>query len=341
MTIFQILATAAETMDGMQMEAMQHEEASGLITIFQVLVIVRWIHFTSVFVLFGSAFFWFYMGDQRSSAGPGGLPRALRATSLLLRCAAPVAAISGAAWLAGILANMTSGFGNVVEPETLHLFLFETQFGPVAILRLVLLAAAVVIVALPWQNRAWFSALLHIGALLLISQAWLGHAAEGGAGLYGAFMVIAYSVHMFAAGAWVGGLPPLLFALVDQRHFEPHEARDRSLDILSRYSLMAMVAVTLIVISGIINAGFRVAGSFDKLFYTGYGDVLFTKVGVVAVMLALAYFNRFVAMPRLRAASVKGMVQINNLRVSVAFELVLGVLVLGVAAVLGITPPPQ
>ncbi|MGP0060870.1 MAG: copper homeostasis membrane protein CopD [Beijerinckiaceae bacterium] len=341
MTIFQILVAAAETMDGMQMEAMQHEEASGPITIFQILVISRWIHFASVFVLFGSAFFWFYMGDQRSSAGPGGLPRALRATSLLLRSAAPVAAISGAAWLAGILANMTSGFGNVVEPETLHLFLIETQFGPVAILRLVLLAAAVVIVALPWQNRAWFSALLHIGALLLISQAWLGHAAEGGAGLYGAFMVIAYSVHMFAAGAWVGGLPPLLFALVEQRHFEPHEARDRSLDILSRYSLMAMVAVTLIVISGIINAGFRVAGSFDKLFYTGYGNVLFTKVGVVALMLALAYFNRFVAMPRLRAAAVQGMAQIKKLRTSVAFELVLGVLVLGVAAVLGITPPPQ
>ncbi|MGO9007474.1 MAG: CopD family protein [Beijerinckiaceae bacterium] len=325
----------------MQMEAMQHEEGSGIITIFHVLVIARWIHFASVFVLFGSAFFWFTMAAERSSAGPGGLPRARRATRLLLRIAAPVAAISGIAWLAGILANMTGGFGNVVDPETLHLFFFETQFGPVAILRLALLAAAVVIVTLPWYNRARLSAPLLIGALLLISQAWLGHAAEGGAGLYGAFMIIAYSVHMFAAGAWVGGLPPLLFALVEQRHFDPHEARDWSLDILSRYSLMAMVAVTLIVVSGITNAGFRVAGSFDKLFCTDYGSVLFTKVGVVAVMLALAYFNRFVAMTRLRVASLKGMAQIDKLRTSVAFELVLGVLVLGVAAVLGITPPPQ
>jgi len=128
---------------------------------------------------------------------------------------------------------------------------------------------------------------------------------------------------------------------VEQRLFGPHEAREWSLDILSRYSLMAMVAVTLIVVSGIANAGFRVAGSFDKLFDTSYGDALFTKIAFVAVMLILASFNRFVAMPRLRAASLKGMGQITRLRYSVALELVLGLAVLGVAAILGITPPPQ
>jgi putative copper resistance protein D len=154
-------------------------------------------------------------------------------------------------------------------------------------------------------------------------------------------MVTVYSTHALAAAAWIGGLPPLLFALVEQRRFGPHEAREWSIEILSRYSLMAMVAVTLIVASGIANAGFRVAGSFDKLFDTSYGNVLFTKIGVVAIMLVLAYFNRFIALPRLRAASLKGMGQINRLRYSVALEVVLGIAVLGVAAVLGITPPPQ
>jgi putative copper resistance protein D len=154
-------------------------------------------------------------------------------------------------------------------------------------------------------------------------------------------MIIVYSIHVLAAGAWVGGLPPLLFALVEQRHFGPNEAREWSVDILLRYSLMGMVAVTLIVASGIANAGFRVAGSFDKLFDTNYGNVLFTKIGVVAVMLVLASFNRFIAMPRLRVASLKGMGQINRVRCSVGFEVVLGLAVLGVAAVLGITPPPQ
>jgi copper resistance protein D len=113
------------------------------------------------------------------------------------------------------------------------------------------------------------------------------------------------------------------------------------LDILSRFSLMAMVAVTLLVASGIANAGFRVAGSFGKLFYTEYGNALFTKISVVSAMLALAYFNRFIAMPRLRRAALKGMAPITWLGRSVALELALGVLVLGAAAILGITPPPQ
>jgi putative copper resistance protein D len=294
-----------------------------------------------MFVLFGSSFFWFYMGAERFSAGPGGLPRALRATTILLRVAAPLALITGVGWLACILINSTDDIYSVVNPEDLHLYFFETPFGLVSIIRIALLVAAVVVAFLPWTNRAWFSALLHIGALLLISQAYLGHAAEGGAGLYGAIMIIVYSIHVLAAGAWVGGLPPLLFALVEQRHFSPNEAREWSVDILLRYSLMGMVAVTLIVASGIANAGFRVAGSFDKLFDTNYGNALFTKIGIVILLLALAYFNRFIALPRLRAASLKGMAQITRLRYSVAFEIVLGIAVLGVAAVLGITPPPQ
>ena len=309
--------------------------------VFLLLVVVRWIHFTSVFVLFGSAFFWFYMPRSRSSAGTGQLTQTLDATVVLLRIAAPVAAISGVAWLACILINITSDFHSVVDPEDLRLYFFEPPFGTVSFARLALLAAAVLITALPWRGYWWLAALSGIGALLLISQAWLGHAAEGGAGLYGDVMVTVYAIHMLAAGAWVGGLPPLLFALAEQRRFGPWEARDCTLYICARFSLMAMVAVTLIVLSGIANAGFRVMGSFGKLFDTSYGDPLLTKVAVVAVMLALAYFNRFVAMPRLRAASLKGMAQIVKLGHSVTLEVALSVLVLGAAAVLGITPPPQ
>jgi putative copper resistance protein D len=180
-----------------------------------------------------------------------------------------------------------------------------------------------------------------IAALLLISQAWLGHAAEGGAGVYGGLMIAVYSIHILAAAAWVGGLPPLVFALAELRHSKPDDVAARTLAVLSRYSLMAMVAVSLIVGSGIANAAFRVGGDFDKLFGTAYGAVFAVKLLVVALMLALAYFNRFIAMPRLRIAATTGPRQIARLRASVGVELGLGVLVLGVAAVLGMTPPPQ
>lgn len=313
-------------------------------TTFQVLVSARWVYFASIYALFGSTLFWFYMGG--ASAASGRLPRTWRSTGILVCVAAPLAAVSGIAWLIGILAGMVGGFDDALDPENLRLFFFETQFGPVAAVRLVLftLAAAIALApfALPsWRGRAWLASLVFVSALLLVTQAWLGHAAEGGANLYGALMIGTYGVHMLAAAAWVGGLPPLLVALIEQRHVTAGAAREWTLDILSRYSLMAMVAVTLIVATGIGNAAFRVAGSFDKLFWTSYGNVLSAKVIAVVVMLALAYFNRFIAMPRLRAAPLKDERQIARLRASVGFELVLGGFVLGIAAVLGITPPPQ
>jgi len=95
---------------------------------------------------------------------------ALRATTILLRVAAPLAAISGIAWLAFILINSTDDIGSVINPEDLRLYFFETPFGTVSMVRITLLVAAVVVAFLPWTNRSWFSALLHISAVLLISQ---------------------------------------------------------------------------------------------------------------------------------------------------------------------------
>ncbi|MGH6841182.1 MAG: copper resistance D family protein [Methylocella sp.] len=115
----------------------------------------------------------------------------------------------------------------------------------------------------------------------------------------------------------------------------------KEVDICSRFSLMAMTAVTFAISSGIANGYFRLAGSFGKLFDSAYGNVLLTKVAIVAAMLAVAYLNRFVLMPRLRAAPVKSLTQITSLRYSLAVDVVLDALVLGAPAILGITMPPQ
>lgn len=311
-----------------------------MLMVYLPLVIARWIHFACVFLLFGASFFWLYERAERSSPGPGGLPRTLRATTLLLRIAAPLAAISGVTWLALVLVNMTHYFGSVVDPEDLELYFFETPFGTVSILRLSLFAIAVVIAFAPLRGRWRFALLVPVSALLLITQAWFGHSNEG-TGLYRITMITAYGIHTLAAAAWAGGLPPLLFAMIEQRRFGAYEPRENALEICGRFSLMAMVAVTLVVLSGIANAGFRVEGSFLKLFDSDYGDLLLKKIAVVAAMLALAYLNRFLLVPRLRAAGAKDLRQINWLKYSLMFDIGLGALVLYASAILGITMPPQ
>jgi putative copper resistance protein D len=322
---------------------MNHRQLKGVLAMLMVylpLIIARWIHFTCMFVMFGSSFFWFYEKSERSSTGPHGLPQTLRATNILVRIAAPIAAISGIAWLVLILINMTHYYGSAIDPEDLSLYFFETPFGAVSFLRLGLLAIATLIAFLPLKGLWRFAALVPISALLLITQAWFGHSAEG-TGLYRTTMIAVYGVHTLAAAAWAGGFPPLLFAIIEQRRFGAYEARENTLDICSRFSFMAIIAVTLVVLSGIINAGFRSGGSLAKLLDSNYGDLLLKKIAVVAAMLALAYLNRFVLVPRLRAAGPKDMSQIGRLRNSLAFDIVLGALVLGASAILGITMPPM
>ncbi|MCI0467038.1 MAG: hypothetical protein L0Y57_08545, partial [Beijerinckiaceae bacterium] len=139
-----------------------------MLMVYLPLVISRWVHFASVFVLFGGALFWFYAGRAR-------LPGTLRAAAILLRFAAPIAAVTGIAWLACVLINMTQDLGGVFDPEDLRLFFFETPFGAVSVLRLVLLAMAAVIAFLPLHGRWRFGALVPVSALLLMTQAWFGH----------------------------------------------------------------------------------------------------------------------------------------------------------------------
>jgi putative copper resistance protein D len=305
-------------------------------SLFDFLALARWIHFTAVFALFGMPLFWILSGEDRDNAS--GLPQSLRASVLILRIAGPVALISGIAWLAGTLANMAGGFASVLDPKTLQLFFLSTQFGPFAMLRLALLLALVVIGILPVPRRQLFLASLLIAAILLVTQAWFGHAAEGGASLAGAAMILAYALHLLAGAAWLGGLPVLLLALIEVQRAAKSDAAQSGARLCSRFSAMATAAVVIILLSGIANTLFRVGDAIGNLLLTAYGIVLLVKLLLVAAMLALAYFNRYVAMPRLEA---EGSRELAYLRVSVGAELALGILVLGAAAVLGILPPPQ
>ncbi len=295
------------------------------------LLLTRWIHFASVFALFGSALFWTFT--------PGAFPGARRAPDRLLRVAAPVAVLSGLGWIAAIIANMADGLEKIADLQTLSLFFHQTQFGPVVEIRLALFALALGLAAWPMAAEARRRAMIPVGAALLIDQAWLGHAAEG-SGAWGTLMLGVYCAHVLAAAAWLGGLPPLLFALRETRGQGEDETRRRTVDLLLRFSAIALPAVGLIVASGLGNVSFRVGASVGCMFMTDYGSVFCAKAALVSAMLALAYYNRFVALPRLRLGLASTRQSI-ALQTSVAFELVLGLAVLAAAALLGVTAPPQ
>jgi putative copper resistance protein D len=174
----------------------------------------------------------------------------------------------------------------------------------------------------------------------LASLAGTGHAQieEGWIGLV---HVGSDATHLLAAGAWLGGLVPLGFILLEysMRGGEPIVDVDR---ILLRFSTMGYVAVATLIASGLINSWFLV-GSLSSLLKTLYGQILLGKLAFFAAMLALAAANRFWLVPRMietrAGASGEPAKWLGRLRYHVLGEQILGLMILLAVSVLGTMRP--
>ncbi|KAK1180843.1 copper resistance protein CopC [Streptomyces sp. NBS 14/10] len=90
-------------------------------------------------------------------------------------------------------------------------------------------------------------------------------------------------VHLLAVGVWLGGLAALVVTL---RTGEPI---GRS--AVHRFSRLAFGSVVVLVLTGVYQS-WRQVGSWDALTDTEYGRWLLVKVGLVAVLIAIASVSR-------------------------------------------------
>ncbi|MEA2759832.1 MAG: copper resistance protein [Methylobacteriaceae bacterium] len=294
---------------------------------FAALAAARWIHFASVMLLFGASLFTFYALPAQTIS-----PEPRRARGVL-RVAALLAFVSGLAWAAASLVNITGEIDSLSDRETLAAFLFDTGFGKVWALRLLLLMATLLVAFIAGAGlcaRNFATALIALlTALLLISQAWIGHPAASTGGERNA-IILGYALHVLGAGAWLGGLLPL-WLIVRVRN-----AHDRSIDIaLRRFSAVGMFAIAIILVGGLINLWAR-WNSLDALLASAWGKVLVAKLLGFIALVTIAIVNRFVLMPRL---PMQGSPRA-RLMCNVLAEQAGGLAILAAAAILGILPPP-
>ena len=271
------------------------------------LVAIRALHFWATAVLVGGGGLAWLIGSARPAAG-----------TRLLRFAAGGAGVTGLSWFAATLASVAGAADALVSRQDWIDFLTAPFGPPWAILAgLSLLACGLVACAKP-------RVFLAVGAALTLDQAWLGHPAAG-VGAFGAAVIAAYVAHVLAGFAWVGALIMLCVCL------RTREAAAAGLAIVSGLGLFA---VALIVASGCLNAAAHI-GNAAELTGTPYGRVLLAKVTLVAAMLALAAFNRREAKANMPGSGHRG-----SLAIGVGVETLIGLVVLCLAAVLGITDPP-
>lgn len=233
------------------------------------------------------------------------------------------------------------------------------QFGAAHLIRIGALAAIAVLLRPLLRghaNRADRALLAILSVAALATWPLAGHP---GASPAPTLTVAADIAHLAAVSVWLGGLVMLAGFLLRQANASELES------ILPVWSRWAMLAVAVLALTGTAQTLVEV-GSIRALLDTTYGRLVLTKIGLLAVVLAVAAYSRRLARARLAAPvavhaavgaptkpgqpsepvhppglTTDGVRRRRRLRTSVLVELAIAAVVLTIAAALVQTSPAR
>ncbi len=221
----------------------------------------------------------------------------------------------------------------------------DTRFGSLVQLRGALLFALFAIGAImfireygnagsPKPPSATGSRVGAVLMMLLLLAVLGGIAAQGHASVTSrsTLQVGAQLVHIVAAAVWIAGLALLVIAYRRLPAVAPAAGPALSTRLLARFSRVALVAVALVIITGVI----RSIGELDdpaQLWDTAYGRSILYKVALLLPIGALALYNRRV-LEALRRVPRPNVPTMRLVRRMAASELALALAVVVIASLL-------
>ena len=220
----------------------------------------RWLFLLGVLAAGGAAVF------RYAAFGPEADGPALRSGS---RVTAVLLAASFAACIAGTVPLSRAANGSA------------TRFGLVLELAAALAAAGAVLAVAALRVPALLPAAAFVAVALLPLPSLSGHALDPGQPFYSP---VADVLHVLAAAIWLGGLVALAAFL----RFVAGRATARAGE---RFSTIALAAVLVVVATGLVRALTELS-SVGQLWTTTYGRALLVKGALLAVLVALGYWNR-------------------------------------------------
>ena len=301
------------------------------------LIFIRAAHITASILIAGSFTFNFVaLGFRREMSSE----YSLVADQALIRLAAwslVLAGLSGVLWFCLEVVNMTGlPLSAVFSIRAWETVLLNTNFGHVWSFRFAVGVALAFGVLGNFQNEArrrslsW--ALWFLSILLLVSLAWISHAAAARTQPLG---VVNDALHLCAAGGWIGGLVSLAIFLT---RVDLLSALSNKV-ILERFSALSLCCVSILVASGICNSWLLV-GSVHGLVTTTYGWLLLFKLALFGILMSFGARNRFLVKTKLRDFPADSDL-LAQFRRNVLREACLGVAVIVIVGCLGVTPPAR
>ncbi len=280
-----------------------------------------------------------------AEAALGGLERRL------LRLGAGAVAAALAAALLDLVRQTAvatgGGLAAALQPSALVAVLLGTRYGATWLVRqgLLVLLGVLLLLADPARDARDRVALrLEAGLLAGLSLALVAAAGHAASAQPAPLLAMpADGLHLLATGVWFGALGPLALALAHARGLG-EAGRRLAAHLTDRFATVGLAGVGLLLVTGVVNTWEQV-GSVPALFGTAYGRWLCLKLALLVPLLAVAAVNHLVLRPRLRraAAATAGDAgdppAVDRLRRNVRVEVALGVAIVAVVAVLGVTTP--
>jgi copper transport protein len=321
-------------------------------------VFTRWFNFAAMAALIGAVSFPFLVlpaAVERlnpSPANEGAVRRALHISriSVLVSVVALLVASLMAVWVQAWLAS-----GESTSLDAVREFISASRYGDIWLVRMALTGGALVcaVLIMSRSRGEWHESILHpkntpwavlaaLAIALPITTSLNSHAAAGGD--FNFQTAIDY-IHLVAGGLWLGLLLQLLLAilLVVPR---VEERAGFLAGSVRRFSWIAVPAVVVIIITGVIQSIDRLGG-IDELFDSDYGLTLAAKILLLAPVLVIAAFNllvfgpRFISFARQRAQALLGLRPWEGaFRTALVLEVGLAIGILGITALLTNTSPP-
>ena len=210
------------------------------------------------------------------------------------------------------------GFADALSVESIKIMAMESRWGGRWRPQFLVSIVTLVLVLIPGRLRAW--PLLPLGVIIVLRAA-SGHAAAASwwvAGLQ--------SLHILAAGCWIG----TLFVLLRTRASDIPLLASR--DVLDRFSRVALASASSIAVSGCILA-IAYIPTLAMMLEMWYGRLIILKIGLLIGVGAFGAYNWRVLTPRMGEDGAE-----RQLLRSARFEVAVACLILLASSVVVVLP---
>lgn len=171
-----------------------------------------------------------------------------------------------------------------------------------------------------------------IAALALIgTSSLIGH----GAASEETPPIILDYIHNFVAAVWIGGIIYFVFTLLPTfSQLEETKREKMTLVLIPRFSIMFVIAVGIVIITGPTLLWF-LENDVNLISESLYWKLIFVKITIAAIMIGLGGYFQFKIQKKAEKNLETGTIEVyKKLRKTLKFDVVLGIVLLGVVSLL-------